>query len=163
VRMAVEDVGLADPAALPHTVAAQQAVHFLGLPEGAAALVQAAVYLALAPKSNRVYEAENRAREVIERTGSLPVPLAFRNPVTGLMKDLGYGDGYRYDHEFADAVSGQSGLPDELAGTRFYEPSPRGQEAELRRRMDRLEDARRVAGEAGGEEAGTTDEEESGD
>ncbi len=145
VRMAVEDVGLADPSALTQVVAAQQAVHFLGLPEGAAALAQAAVYLALAPKSNRVYQAETRAREVIERTGSLPVPLAFRNAPTRLMKDIGYGKGYRYDHSETGAVSGQSGLPEELEGERFYEPSPRGFEAELGRRLKRVDEVRRRA------------------
>jgi putative ATPase len=139
VRMAVEDVGLADPDALPRTVAARDAVHFLGLPEGAAALAQAAVYLALAPKSNRIYRAELAVREAIDRTGSLPVPPVFRNPVTGLMKGLGYGRGYRYDHDFEDAVSGQKGLPEELAGTRFYEPSPRGFERELADRLRKLE------------------------
>jgi len=138
LRMAVEDVGLADPRALEHTVAAQQAVHFLGLPEGAAALVQAAVYLALAPKSNRVDTAERQARAEIERSGSLPVPLAFRNAVTGLMRTLGYGEGYRYDHDEPGALSGQSGLPPGLDASTFYEPSPRGYEAELRRRMEEI-------------------------
>ena len=143
VRMAVEDVGLADPGALPQAMAAQQAVHFLGMPEGGAALVQAAVYLALAPKSNRVYEAEKKAKHVIEETGSLPVPLSFRNAPTGLMKQLGYGRDYRYDHDAPDAVSGQEGLPDSLAGTRFYEPTDRGFEKELAKRLERLERIRR--------------------
>jgi putative ATPase len=135
VRMAVEDIGLADPLALPQAMAAQQAVHFLGLPEGGAALVQAAIYLALAPKSNRVVVAEGKARGVIETTGSLPVPMAFRNPVTGLMRSIGYGEGYRYDHDEPEALSGQSGLPEEIAGETFYEPSPRGKEPELAERM----------------------------
>ncbi len=146
VRMAVEDVGLADPDALPRTVAAQQAVHFLGLPEGAAALAQAAVYLALAPKSNRVYLAEGAVREAVERTGSLPVPLAFRNAPTALMKGIGYGRGYRYDHDFEGGVSGQSGLPEELSGTLFYRPTDRGFEAELRRRMEEIERRRPAVG-----------------
>jgi putative ATPase len=140
VRMAVEDIGLADPQALPQAVAAQQAAHFLGMPEGGAALVQAAVYLALAPKSNRVYQAELSAREVIEKTGSLPVPLAFRNPVTGLMKNLGYGSGYIYDHKAPDAVSGQECLPEELRGRAFYQPTSRGFEQELGERMKALEE-----------------------
>jgi putative ATPase len=149
VRMAVEDIGLADPQALPQAMAAQQAVHFLGLPEGGAALVQAAIYLALAPKSNRVVVAEGKSRDVIEKTGSLPVPMAFRNPVTGLMKSIGYGEGYRYDHDEPEASSGQSGLPEEIAGERFYEPSPRGKESELGERLRELERKRRPP--AGGE------------
>jgi putative ATPase len=142
VRMAVEDVGLADPGALPQAMAAQQAVHFLGLPEGGAALLQAAVYLALAPKSNRIVVAEARARETIEKTGSLPVPLAFRNPVTGLMDHLGYGKGYVYDHDAPGGHAGQDGLPDALRGTRFFEPSPRGFEKDLGERMKTLEGRR---------------------
>ena len=139
VRMAVEDIGLADPEALPQAMSAQQAVHFLGMPEGGVALVQAAVYLALAPKSNRVYAAEKQAKETIERTGCLPVPLAFRNAPTGLMKDLGYGEGYRYDHDEPDAVSGQNCLPEEIRGARFYEPSSRGHEKDLSSRMKELD------------------------
>jgi len=138
VRMAVEDIGLADPAALPQAMSAQQAVHFLGVPEGVAALIQAAVYLALAPKSDRVYVAEQRAQEEIDRTGSLPVPLAFRNPVTGLMKNLGYGKEYRYDHDAENAVSGQECLPEEIRGTTFYEPTPRGFEKTLGERLEAL-------------------------
>jgi putative ATPase len=144
VRMAVEDVGLADPGALPQAMAAQQAVHFLGLPEGGAALHQAAVYLALAPKSNRIVTAEAKAKETIEATGSLPVSLAFRNAVTGLMDHLGYGKGYVYDHEAPGGYAGQDGLPDALKGTRFFEPSPRGFEKDLGERMKALE-ARRKA------------------
>jgi putative ATPase len=150
VRMAVEDIGLADPAALPQAMAAQQAVHFLGLPEGGAALLQAAVYLALAPKSNRIVAAEARAREAIEKTGSLPVPLAFRNAVTGLMDHLGYGKGYVYDHDAPGAHAGQDVLPDALRGTRFFEPSPRGFEKDLGERMRELE-ARRKADNSGKE------------
>jgi putative ATPase len=142
-RMAVEDVGLADPSALPQAMAAKQAVHFLGLPEGGAALVQAAVYLALAPKSNRVYLAQGQAQSEIQSTGSLPVPLRFRNPVTPLMSEVGCGQGYRYDHEEDDAVSGQSGLPEELEGRVFYRPSDRGFERELKRRLKAVESKRR--------------------
>jgi putative ATPase len=138
VRMAVEDIGLADPRALPQAMAAQQAVHFLGLPEGGAALVQAAIYLSLAPKSNRVYVAESKARELIEKTGTLPVPLAFRNPVTGLMRNLGYGKGYVYDHQVSEAHAGQDCLPEEIRGVRFYEPTTRGEEENLARRMEEL-------------------------
>ena len=134
VRMAVEDIGLADPGALTQAMSAQQAVHFLGMPEGGAALVQAAIYLALAPKSNRVAAAEEAARETIEKTGSLPVPLEFRNAPTGLMKHLGYGKGYVYDHSVEDAVSGQEGLPEEIRGSVFYRPSGRGFEETLDKR-----------------------------
>jgi putative ATPase len=151
VRMAVEDIGLADPQALPQAVAAQQAAHFLGMPEGGAALVQAAVYLALAPKSNRVYQAELSAREVIEQTGSLPVPMAFRNATAGLMKNLGYGSGYVYDHNAPDAVSGQECLPEELRGRAFYRPSPRGFERELGERMKALTEKKARSGEKTGE------------
>ena len=135
VRMAVEDVGLADPQALVQAVAAQQAVHFVGLPEGGAALVQAVIYLALAPKSNRVYLAEREAARVVAETGSLPVPMAFRNAVTGLMKNLGYGEGYRYEHDAPDAFTGQRGLPEALEGTTFYRPTDRGHERELGERL----------------------------
>lgn len=135
VRMAVEDIGLADPQALVQAVAAQQAVHFVGLPEGGAALVQAVIYLALAPKSNRVYLAEREAARVVGETGSLPVPLAFRNAVTGLMKNLGYGDGYRYEHDAPDAFTGQHGLPEALEGSTFYRPTDRGYERELGNRL----------------------------
>ncbi len=138
IRMAVEDIGLADPQALPQTVSAQQAVHFLGMPEGGVALAQAALYLALAPKSNRVYVAERKAQGIIEETGSLPVPLAFRNPVTGLMKNLGYGEKYRYDHDDEDGVSGQECLPEEIEGLRFYEPTDRGFEKDLHDRMEEI-------------------------
>jgi len=115
-------------------MSAQQVVHFLGMPEGGAALVQAAIYLALAPKSNRVAVAEEAARETIQRTGSLPVPMEFRNAPTGLMKHLGYGKGYVYDHSIEDAVSEQEGLPEEIRGQTFYEPTRRGFEATLSER-----------------------------
>lgn len=135
VRMAVEDIGLADPQALVQAVAVQQAVHFVGLPEGGAALVQAVIYLALAPKSNRVYLAEREAARVVAETGSLPVPLVFRNAVTGLMKNLGYGEGYRYEHDAPDAFTGQHGLPEALEGSTFYRPTDRGYERELGDRL----------------------------
>jgi putative ATPase len=155
VRMAVEDIGLADPAALPQAMAAQQAVHFLGLPEGGAALIQAALYLALAPKSNRVVVAEGSAQEAIDATGTLPVPLEFRNAPTGLMRHLGYGKGYRYDHNEPDAVSGQECLPEALRGRIFYEPSTRGFEATLGERMERLDAKKGSTRDAGKEPADT--------
>ena len=154
IRMAVEDIGLADPAALTQAVGAQQAVHFLGMPEGGAALVQAAVYLALAPKSNRVAMAEEAARETIERTGSLPVPLEFRNAPTGLMKHLGYGKGYVYDHNLEDAMSEQEGLPEELRGNVFYQPTDRGFEATL---ADRVRDIAKKKSDRGNSETGSSE------
>jgi len=129
VRIASEDVGLADPRALEQAVAAQQAVHFLGLPEGGLALLQCALYLAGAPKSNRLAVAEAAADAAIEETGTLPVPEAFRNAPTALMRDLGYGKDYVYDHDVPGGVSGQETLPPELRGRRFYTPGKRGYEA----------------------------------
>jgi putative ATPase len=135
VRFASEDVGNADPQALLLAVAAFQAYHQLGTPEGELALAQCAVYLATAPKSNAVYKALGRAQEEIERSGSLPPPLVIRNAPTRLMKDLGYGAGYRYAHDEAGGIADQQHLPDELAGRRFYEPGHEGHEAEIARRM----------------------------
>jgi putative ATPase len=116
-------------------VAAFQAYHQLGTPEGELALAQCAVYLATAPKSNAVYEAFGRAMEEVERSGSLPPPLVIRNAPTGLMKHLGYGAGYRYAHAEEGRISDQQHFPDELAGRRFYEPTDEGLEAEIGRRM----------------------------
>ena len=141
-RIAVEDVGLADPFALPLAMAAQQVVHFLGRPEGDAALYEIAIYLALAPKSNRMEAAEIRARELVEQHGTLPVPLAFRNAPTRLLRELGYGEEYRYDHDHPDGFAGQSGLPPELAGEEIYRPTDRGREKALGERKREL-DARR--------------------
>jgi len=135
VRFASEDVGNADPQALPLAVAAFQAYHQLGTPEGELALAQCAVYLATAPKSNAVYAGFDRAREEVERSGSLPPPLVIRNAPTGLMKGLGYGAGYRYAHDQPGGFADQQHLPDELVGRRFYEPTDRGYEAEIGRRM----------------------------
>jgi putative ATPase len=135
VRFASEDVGNADPQALPLAVAAFQAYHQLGSPEGELALAQCAVYLATAPKSNAVYTALQRVQQEIERSGSLPPPLVIRNAPTRLMKDLGYGAGYRYAHDEAGGIADQQHLPDELAGRRFYEPGNAGYEVEVARRM----------------------------
>jgi putative ATPase len=128
-------VGNADPQALPLAVAAFQAYHQLGTPEGELALAQCAVYLATAPKSNAVYEGFGRALEEVERSGSLPPPLVIRNAPTRLMKELGYGAGYRYAHAEEGRIADQQHLPDELEGRRFYEPSEEGFEAEVSRRM----------------------------
>ncbi|MBA2565194.1 MAG: replication-associated recombination protein A [Gemmatimonadetes bacterium] len=136
VRFASEDVGLADPRALSLAVAARDAVHFIGLPEGELALAEAAVYLATAPKSNALYRAYGRARDDARATPAEPVPLHIRNAPTKLMKDLGYGGGYRYDHDEAEAFSGQTHLPARLEGARYYEPTQRGHEAEIGRRLE---------------------------
>ena len=116
IRFASEDVGLADPDALELAMAAQQAVHFLGMPEGALALAQLVVYLAMAPKSNSVYTAYGKVVADVANTRNDPVPLHLRNAPTRLMKDLGYGAGYKYAHDFDEGVIGQQNLPDNLAG-----------------------------------------------
>jgi putative ATPase len=125
VILASEDVGLADPMALPVAVAAQQAAHFIGLPEALFPLTEAALYLARAPKSNSTGRAYGAAREAIRQTGNLPVPLHLRNAVTGLMRSMGYGRGYRYAHDHPGGTVEQQHLPDELDGRAFYEPNPR--------------------------------------
>lgn len=137
VRAASEDVGLADPRALQITMAAQQAVHFLGVPEGNLALAEAAVFLALAPKSNALYQGYAMAREDVESTRNDPVPMHLRNAVTGLMRGLGYGKDYQYAHDDSDAVVDQSDLPENLAGRRYYQPTERGFEAQLTERVAR--------------------------
>jgi putative ATPase len=152
VRFASEDVGLADPQALVVTMAAQQAVHFIGLPEGNLALAEATVYLALAPKSNALYQGYGAAREDVAQTRNDPVPLHLRNAVTGLMRGLGYGKGYQYAHDNPDAVTTQENLPENLRGRRYYTPTGRGFERELRERQ-RIRAERRAerANERGGE------------
>lgn len=135
VRMAVEDIGLADPAALQVAVAARDAFHFLGSPEGDLALAQAALYLATAPKSNRAYAGwKAAARRARETTGE-PVPRHIRNAPTGLMKELGYGKGYQYDPDTAEGVADQHYLPDALQGDRFYEPGRFGFEKTIAERL----------------------------
>ena len=136
VRMASEDIGLADPDALRITLAARDAFHFLGAPEGELALAEAAVYLATAPKSNRVYAAWQAAMQRARETTGDPVPLHIRNAPTGLMKELGYGKGYKYDPSEEHGVSDQSYLPEKLAGERFYEPGPYGREPRIRERLE---------------------------
>jgi putative ATPase len=135
VRMAVEDIGLADPQALPQTIAAQQAVHFLGQPEGDLALAQAVVYLCQAPKSNAVYSAYGAALKDVAETRNEPVPLHLRNAPTGLMKGLGYGKGYKYAHDYEGAQVDQEHFPPNLLGRRYYEPTGRGFEATIRDRL----------------------------
>jgi putative ATPase len=147
VRFASEDVGMADPQALVQAMAAQQAVHFVGLPEGSLALAQAVVYLAAAPKSNALYTAYSAAARDALETRAEPVPLWIRNAPTPLMKQLGYGKGYRYAHDEEEGVSGMDCLPEALAGKRYYEPTPRGQEPAA---AERLEQARRIKEEKKG-------------
>jgi putative ATPase len=136
VRFASEDVGNADPNALTIAVAAKDAVHFIGMPEGNTALAQAALYLATAPKSNAVYRAYGAAAEAAERDAAQPVPLHLRNAPTKLMKQLDYGKGYRYAHDEADAIADMDCLPENLRGRKFYEPTERGFEKEIKRRLD---------------------------
>ena len=135
VIFAAEDVGNADPRALQVAVAAKDAFHFVGLPEGRIPLAQAVTYLASAPKSNAAYRAMLAAAESVRQHGALPVPLALRNAPTPLMKNLGYGAAYRYPHDYEGAVVAQECLPDALAGARFYAPSDRGAEAEIGARL----------------------------
>jgi putative ATPase len=143
VRMAIEDVGLGDPRALAMAIDAWQTYERLGSPEGDLALAQLAVYLALAPRSNAVYRALGRVRAEIVETGTLAVPLAIRNAPTKLMKELGYGRDYVYDHDVEGAVAiGQQCLPDELVGRTYYEPVPRGLELKLKEKLDALRRAR---------------------
>jgi putative ATPase len=135
VRVAIEDVGMADPQALPQLMAVQQAVHFLGRPEGDLALAQAVVYLAQAPKSNAVYRALAAARVDVEQTRNEPVPLHLRNAPTALMKGLGYGRGYEYAHDLPDGRSDQAHFPPNLAGRIYYEPTARGFETTVAERL----------------------------
>jgi putative ATPase len=136
VRFASEDVGNADPQALTVAMAAKEAVHFIGMPEGNTALAQAAIYLATAPKSNAVYRAYGAAAADAHREAAEPVPLHLRNAPTRLMKDLDYGKGYEYAHDDAEGVTGMDCLPGSLAGRRYYQPTERGFEKELKRRLD---------------------------
>lgn len=138
VRFASEDIGLAEPQALPLTIAAQQAVHFIGLPEGALALAEAVVFLSLAPKSNALYRGYGEAVGDVANTRNDPVPVHLRNAPTRMMKDLGFGRGYRYAHDFDEGIIGQQNLPSNLEGRRYYQPTDRGFEGELRKRMERI-------------------------
>ena len=138
VRFASEDIGLADPQALTLAMSAQGAVHFLGLPEGALALAELTVYLALAPKSNAIYAAYKAAQADVAETRNDPVPLHLRNAVTGLMKAEGYGQGYKYAHDHEGGVVAQQNLPENLEGRRYYKPTDRGMEAELGERLRRI-------------------------
>lgn len=147
VRFASEDIGLADPQALVQCLAAKDAYDFLGSPEGELAIVQACVYLATAPKSNAAYKAQKAAWHSARETGSLMPPANILNAPTKLMKDIGYGAGYRYDHDQVEGFSGDNFWPDEMIAQEFYVPSPRGLEAKIQERMshwDRLRKERRA-------------------
>ncbi|MEA3253772.1 MAG: replication-associated recombination protein A, partial [Chloroflexota bacterium] len=135
VRFASEDVGMADPQALMIAVSAQQAVHFIGLPEGNLALAEAAVYLATAPKSNSLYQAYSLVKEDIEHGRNEPVPLHLRNPVTGLMRQMHYGQGYKYAHSYPGHFVKQQNLPVSLQGKRYYSPGDQGYEKEVAERL----------------------------
>ena len=141
IRMAIEDISLADPRALEQAVAAMQAVHFLGIPEGDLALAQAAIYLCVAPKSDSAYRAMNAVHEDVERTIAEPVPMNLRNPVTRHMKEWGYGQGYQHAHQFEDAIVDMECLPPSLTGRRYYFPTDRGLEKRI---GERLEEIRRL-------------------
>jgi putative ATPase len=138
VRFASEDIGLADPQALTLAMAAQQAIHFLGMPEGALALAELTVYLALAPKSNAIYKAYGEATADVANTRNDPVPLHLRNAPTRVMQELGYGRGYRYAHDYDGAVVSQQNLPENLQGRRYYTPTQRGFEQDLTRRLEQI-------------------------
>jgi putative ATPase len=147
VRMASEDIGLAEPGALAVTLAAKEAFDFLGAPEGHLALAQAAVYLSLAPKSNALYVGYGAVMEDVRKTEADPVPLHLRNAVTGLMKNVGYGEGYKYAHDYEDRVTQMQCLPDNLSGRTYYKPSDQGFEARLQVRMAEIAKIKkRVAG-----------------
>ena len=135
VILAAEDVGMADPNALSIAVAAQQAVHFIGMPEAQIPLAEATVYLAIAPKSNASYMALNRALQDVETSRNDPVPLHLRNAVTGLMRGLGYGEGYRYAHDYEGNFTATENLPESVRGHRYYRPGDQGYEIEVRERL----------------------------
>ncbi len=138
VRMAIEDIGLADPRALEQSIAAMQAVHFLGMPEGDLALAQLAIYLSVAPKSDASYQALNRVMEAVENRVAEPVPFHLRNAPTGAMKQWGYGAGYQHAHKLEDALPDMECLPESLIGTRFYEPTKRGLEQRIAERLEEI-------------------------
>ena len=137
VRFASEDIGNADPQALNVAMNAMEAFKFLGHPEGELAIAQAAVYLATAPKSNSIYTAYGNVQQVVKKAGSLPVPFHIRNAPTRLMKDLGYGQDYKYAHNYKDAITAQDYLPEKLKGQVYYKPSGRGYEKIVKERLDK--------------------------
>ena len=143
VRMAIEDIGLADPRALEQAMAAMQAVHFLGIPEGDQALAQAAIYLAVAPKSDAAYQALNAVQAEIRSGVAPPVPMQLRNAPTRPMKDWGYGEGYEHAHKSENAITDMECLPQELLGRTFYHPTNRGIEGKIAARLKEIQDLRK--------------------
>ena len=142
VRMAIEDIGMADPRALEQAIACMQTVHFLGVPEGDLALAQLTIYLSVAAKSDAAYQALNQVNATIESTVAKPVPLHLRNAPTRLMKEIGYAKGYQHAHRQENAVTDMTCLPEELAGTIFYQPTNRGFEVKVRERLEWLREQR---------------------
>jgi len=142
VRMAIEDISLADPRALEQAMACMQTAHFLGIPEGDLALAQAAIYLAVAPKSDAAYRALNMVREDVQKTQAEPVPMHLRNAPTSAMKQWGYGEGYQHAHTFEDALTDMECLPPSLAGRRYYVPTDRGLEKRIAERMEEIRKAK---------------------
>ena len=138
IRMSIEDIGLADPRALEQAIAAMQAVHFMGIPEGDLALAQAAIYLCAAPKSDASYRALGAVQEDVQQTIAEPVPMNLRNAVTRSMKEWGYGQGYQHAHQFDDAINDMECLPPSLAGRRYYFPTDRGVEKRIAERMEEI-------------------------
>lgn len=147
VRFASEDVGNADPQALVIAMAAQQAFHLIGLPEGELALAQAAVYLATAPKSNSLYVGYGKVKDVIKTKGYLPVPLHIRNAPTKLMKELDYGKDYKYAHDYSEAYVPQEYLPDEIKGQVFYQPKDTGFEKTIKERLKYWHNKKKISGD----------------
>ena len=143
VRAASEDIGNADPQALTLAVSVKDAVHFLGMPEGGVALAQLVAYLAASPKSNAAYVGYGEAVREVRQGDNPGVPLHIRNAPTGLMKDLGYGRGYQYAHDFADQTAAMECLPESLAGRRFYEPKEVGAESAIKERLEKMRKARK--------------------
>ena len=142
VRFATEDIGVADPQALIIAISAQQAVHFIGMPEGNLALAETVIYLATAPKSNSVYRAYSQVQQDVANTRGEPVPLHLRNPVTPLMKNMGYGKGYKYAHDYNNSYVKQQNLPDPIRDKKYYIPGDQGYEKEIRKRLNSWSDSK---------------------
>jgi putative ATPase len=138
IRMAIEDISLADPRALEQAVAAMQAVHFLGIPEGDLALGQTAIYLSMAPKSDAAYRAMAAVMDDVQKTIAEPVPMNLRNAPTPAMKSWGYSEGYQHAHNFEDAIVDMDCLPPSLAGKQYYFPTERGVEKRIKERMEEV-------------------------
>jgi len=151
--MAVEDIGLADPNALSLCMAARDAVDFIGMPEGNLALAQAVVYLSVAPKSNALYAAYGEVQQDVEQTAADSVPLHLRNAPTGLMKGLGYGQGYQYAHDLESKVADMQCLPDNLRDRVYYRPTNEGVEKRIRERMEEIKRQRSRSSGSGPAEA----------